>query len=248
MSALEIAWHGPPPGAAPTLVFLHEGLGSVSAWRDFPRALAEATGCGALVYSRAGYGASPPAALPRPVTYMHEEAKSVLPEILGERGVARPILVGHSDGASIALIAVGSGAVDARALVLEAPHVFVEQVSVDGIAAAKVAYESTDLRARLARHHADVDDAFRGWNDVWLSPAFRAWNIEADLAGVRCPTLVVQGDEDPYGTLAQVDALERGVSGSFERVVLPGVGHAPHKDARDATLAAMTRFVRAAIE
>jgi pimeloyl-ACP methyl ester carboxylesterase len=246
VTALEAVWHGPPPDAAPTLVFLHEGLGSVSAWRDFPRALADATGCGALAYSRAGYGASPPTALPRAVSYMHDEAKS-LPGLLHAHGVARPILVGHSDGASIALIAVGSGAVDAHALVLEAPHVFVEDVSVEGIAAAKRAFEAGELRARLARHHADVDDAFRGWNDVWLSPAFRAWNIERELAGVRCPTLVVQGDRDPYGTMAQVDAIERGVAGPFERVILPGVGHAPHKDALDATLAAMTRFVRAAI-
>ena len=242
---LEYAWHGPPPDRAPTLVFLHEGLGCVSLWRDFPARLARATGCGALVYSRAGYGRSDPAPLPRPVRFMHEEGLRVLPEVLDAAGVRDAVLVGHSDGASIALVHAGSGAAGrVRALVLEAPHVFVEDVSVASIAAMGEAYRDTDLRARLARHHGEnVDRAFYGWNGVWLDPEFRAWSIEEFLPRISVPVLVVQGEADEYGTPAQVEAVRRGAAGPVEAVILPGVGHSPHRDAPEATLAAMTRFV-----
>jgi len=242
---LEYAWHGPPPEEAPTLVFLHEGLGCVSLWRDFPARLADATGWGALVYSRAGYGRSDPAPLPRPVTFMHEEGLRVLPEVLDAAGVRDAVLVGHSDGASIAMIHAGSGAADrVRGLVLEAPHVFVEDVTVESIARIGEAYRETDLRAKLARHHGDnVDCAFLGWNGVWLDPAFRAWNVEAYLPHVTVPTLLIQGADDEYGTLAQVEAVRRQAGGPVKTVVLPGVGHSPHREAPEAVLRAAAEFV-----
>jgi pimeloyl-ACP methyl ester carboxylesterase len=244
---LEAVWLGPPPDLAPTLVFLHEGLGSVTAWRDFPQRLVDATGLGALVFSRWGYGQSDPVTLPRPLRYMHDEALRALPDVLDAAGVRDAVLVGHSDGASIALVFAGSGLPAAscvRALVLEAPHVFVEDVSVTSIAAAADAYWTGDLRARLARHHADVDGAFWGWNRAWLDPGFRSWNIEEYLPRVRVPSLVVQGEDDPYGTLAQVAAIEQKSGGPVERLVLPRCGHAPHKDQPDATIGAVARFVR----
>ena len=228
---------------APTLVFLHEGLGSVALWRDFPAKLAARTGAAALVYSRRGYGQSGRLAGPRKVDYMHDEALTVLPALLSELGIAAPILIGHSDGASIALIHAGSGRWPVRALVLEAPHVFVEDVTVASIEQAKVAYRTTDLGKRLARYHDDPDHAFWGWNDIWLDPAFRSWNIEAYLPGVRCSVLAIQGAEDEYGTLAQLDAIERGVSGPFERLVLARCKHSPHRDQEAATLEAMARFI-----
>ncbi|HEX2188466.1 MAG TPA: alpha/beta hydrolase [Longimicrobiaceae bacterium] len=242
---LEYAWHGPPPDEAPTLVFLHEGLGCVSLWRDFPARLADATGCGALVYSRAGYGRSDPVPLPRPVSFMHDEALRVLPEVLDAAGVREAVLVGHSDGASIALVHAGSGRAErVRALVLEAPHVFVEDVSVASIAAIGRAYRETELRARLARHHGEnVDCAFLGWNGVWLDPDFRGWNVEEYLPRVAVPVLVVQGEADEYGTLAQVEAVRRQAGGPVETLVLPGAGHSPHRDAPEAVLEAMAGFV-----
>lgn len=242
---LEYRWIGPGPSGAPTLVLLHEGLGSVSHWRDFPDRLAEATGCGVLVYSRAGYGASDPADLPLPVSYMHREATEALPAVLRALEVRDAVLVGHSDGASIALIhAAQCSESPVRALVLEAPHVFVEEISVRSIAEAAEAFRRTDLRARLERHHGrNVDGAFWGWNRVWLDPDFRHWNIEALLPRVRCPVLVVQGREDPYGTLAQVEAIRRQAGGPVETLVLDGCGHAPHRDHPERVLAAMTEFV-----
>ena len=228
---------------APTLIFLHEGLGSVALWRDFPQKLAARTGAAALVYSRRGYGKSDRLAAPRKVDYMHDEALVVLPALLSELGIAAPILIGHSDGASIALIYAGSGRSSVRALILEAPHVLVEDVTVASIEQAKIAYRKTDLGQRLARYHDDPDHAFWGWNDIWLDPAFRAWNIEPFLPGVRCPILAIQGADDEYGTLAQLDAIERGVSGSFERLVLARCKHSPHRDQESATLEAMARFI-----
>ena len=230
------------PRGGPTLVLLHEGLGSVGLWRDFPEKLADATGLPAFVYSRAGYGKSDAALMPRTVRYMHEEAE-LLPEILTAAGIDDPVLVGHSDGASIALIHAGSGRWPVRAAVLEAPHVFLEDVSIASIAAARTAYDTTGLRSRLARYHGDVDSAFRGWNDIWLHPDFRRWNIEDVLPGVRCPVLAIQGADDEYGTLAQIDAIERGVAGRFERLVLADCKHSPHRDQEQATLAAMARFI-----
>jgi pimeloyl-ACP methyl ester carboxylesterase len=245
---LEATWLGPPPDAAPTLVLLHEGLGSVRGWRDFPARLAEATGLGVLVYSRWGYGQSDPVSLPRPLTYMHDEALASLPEVLEVAGVRRAILLGHSDGGSIALIFAASGLEASErvlGLVLEAPHVFVEDVSVQSIAAAAEAYRTTDLRARLSRQHGDnVDGAFWGWNSAWLDPGFRAWNIEEFLPRVRVPSLVIQGAGDPYGTLAQVDAIETKSGGPVSRLVLPSCGHSPHRDQPEATIEAVARFVR----
>jgi pimeloyl-ACP methyl ester carboxylesterase len=229
-------------GAEPALVLLHEGLGSVSMWRGVPASLHEATGRRVVTYSRAGYGRSGPASLPRPVTYMHDEADVVLPELVAQLGIARPVLIGHSDGASIAVLYAGAGH-DAAGLVLLAPHVIVEDVTVASIAAARDAYSSSDLRERLARHHDDVDNAFRGWNDVWLSPAFRTWDITERLPAIEAPVLVIQGDADAYGTARQLDLIEAGVRGRVERLLIPGVGHAPHLEAPDAVRAAITAFV-----
>ncbi|HET7594813.1 MAG TPA: alpha/beta hydrolase [Stellaceae bacterium] len=228
---------------APTLILLHEGLGSIAMWRDFPAKLAQATRCPAVVYSRHGYGGSDALSGPRAVDYMHREALETLPALRASLGLDDAILVGHSDGASIALIHAGSGRWPVRAVVVEAPHVFVEDASIASIAAARTAYEATDLRQRLARYHADVDSAFRGWNDIWLHPDFRSWNIEDYLPGVSCPVLAIQGADDEYGTLAQIDAVERGVAGRFERLVLADCKHSPHRDQEQATLNAMARFI-----
>lgn len=242
---LECRWAGPRPEQAPTLVFLHEGLGSVSTWRDVPDALAAATGCGALVYSRAGYGRSDAVALPRPVRFMHDEADT-LARVVERAGLREVVLVGHSDGASIALIAAGRRAIPGlRALVLEAPHVFAEPCGLESIARIAEAYRTTDLRARLQRHHgANVDTAFRGWNDVWLHPDFRAWNIEALLPGMRVPALVVQGERDEYGSWAHVDAIVRRSGAPVRTLAVPDCGHAPHAERRDAVLGAMAAFIR----
>lgn len=243
---LEYSWHGPLPRESPTLVFLHEGLGCVSMWRDFPARVAEATGCGALVYSRAGYGDSDPVSLPRPVSFMHDEALITLPLVLAATGVREAILVGHSDGGSIALIYAGSGkAKGLRGLVLEAPHVFVEDISVESIARAAENYLSGDLKQRLEKHHGtNVECAFRGWNKVWLEPAFRDWNIEEYLPKVNVPTLVIQGADDEYGTLRQVEAIENGCGCDVQSLILPACGHSPHRDQPEQTLAAINAFVR----
>ena len=229
--------------SAPALVFLHEGLGSVALWKDFPARVADATGCPVLVYSRAGYGRSSPAPLPRAPDYMHVEALTVLPALLDRLGIADPVLIGHSDGASIALLHAGSGRRPVRALVALAPHVFVEDMSIASIDEVRRQYETTDLREKLARRHADPDAAFRGWNDIWLAPAFRSWNIEACLPGVRCPLLMIQGRDDEYGSAAQLDAIERQVGGKVTRIELADCRHSPHRDQPDATLAAITDFV-----
>jgi pimeloyl-ACP methyl ester carboxylesterase len=229
--------------SAPTLVFLHEGLGSVALWKDFPARVAEATGCPVLVYSRAGYGRSSPAVLPRVPNYMHVEALTVLPALLDRLGIADPVLVGHSDGASIALLHAGSGSRPVRALVALAPHVFVEDMSIASIDEVRRQYETTDLREKLARRHADPDAAFRGWNDIWLAPAFRSWNIEACLPGVRCPLLLIQGRDDEYGSAAQLDAIERQVGGKVARIELADCRHSPHRDQPEVTLAAIADFV-----
>ena len=230
------------PGDEPALVLLHEGLGSVELWRTVPDALHEATGRRVVAYSRAGYGRSGPAVLPRPVSYMHDEADVVLPALLDDLGIARPVLVGHSDGASIAVLHAGAGR-PVAGLVLIAPHVVVEDVSVASIAAAREAYATTDLRDRLARYHDDVDATFRGWNDVWLSPAFRSWDITDRLAAIAAPVLVVQGADDPYGTTRQVDLIAAGLGGPCDVLLLPGVGHAPHLEAPAEVLAAITAFL-----
>lgn len=246
---LEYLWLGPPPGEAPTIVFLHEGLGSAGLWRDFPARLAEAAGCGALVYSRAGYGASDTAELPRPIRFMHDEAV-VLGAVLDGLGIGEHVLFGHSDGASIALIHAGSEPRPGlRGLVVEAPHVFAEPHGLASIARMAEVYRDTDLRERLARHHgANVDVAFRGWNDVWLHPEFVHWNIEEHLSAIRAPILVVQGKDDEYGTWAQVAAIQRQSGASVEVLGLPACGHSPHREHPDAVLAAAAAFIRRCID
>ncbi len=226
----------------PALVFLHEGLGSLAMWKDFPVRVARATGHEVIVYSRAGYGQSDPATQPRPVTYRHDEALVPLPELLDALDVARPILVGHSDGGSIALIHAAASGRPVAALILMAPHVMVEDLSVSSIAAAKVAYETTDLRSKLARYHADVDGAFWGWNRIWLDPAFRRWDIQEYLPRVRCPVLAIQGADDEYGTMEQVERVRAAIRGT-EVLKLARCGHSPHRDQPEATLDAMARFV-----
>lgn len=229
----------------PTLVLLHEGLGSIDLWRGVPDELALDTGgASTLTFARHGHGASAPAAMPRPVSYMHHEADSVLPAVLAEFDIERPVLIGHSDGASIALLYAGAGHA-VRGVVCLAPHVFVEPESIAGIEQARIVFESSDMAQRMARYHRDPVATFRGWNDVWLSEEFRSWNIEDRLAGITAPVLAIQGLDDQYGTLAQLDAIEAGVSGAFERLVLEGVGHSPQFEARDRVVAAMTEFVLA---
>ena len=229
--------------AGAPLLLLHEGLGSVSLWREFPAALAAATGRRVLTYSRAGYGRSIPRRHPFAADYMHREALEALPALRAALGLDRPVLLGHSDGASIALLHAGAGSWPVAALILEAPHVFVEAVSLESIAAAKVDYETGALKPRLARHHADVETAFYGWNDAWLAPEFRDWNIEPCLSGITVPTLLIQGADDPYGTLAQIEAIERGIAAAVAGLVLANCGHTPHREQQMAVLAAVTRFL-----
>jgi pimeloyl-ACP methyl ester carboxylesterase len=231
-------------GERPPLVFLHEGLGSVALWKSFPAGVVAATGCAALVYSRYGYGKSEKLAAHRAVDYMHREALEVLPEILAKLAIRNPVLIGHSDGASIALIHAGTRKWPVRGLVAMAPHVFVEDVTVASIAEAKTSFMTTDLPGRLARYHDDVDSAFRGWNDIWLHPDFRLWNIEEYLPGVACPVLLIQGEDDQYGTVVQVEAIARQISGPAEILMLPDCAHSPHLGAqKDAAIAAIARFV-----
>ena len=227
----------------PMLVFLHEGLGSTSLWKDFPAAVVHATGRDALVYSRHGYGKSDRVTEARGVEYMHREALEVLPEILAYLSVHAPILIGHSDGASIALIHAGAGKWPVRGLVLMAPHVFVEDVTVTSIAAAKVTFETTDLATKLGRYHDDAVSTFWGWNDIWLHPDFRYWNIEEYLPGITSPVLLIQGEDDQYGTKAQVDAIAGQVAGPAEVLMLPRCAHSPHVDQREATVRAIAEFV-----
>jgi pimeloyl-ACP methyl ester carboxylesterase len=228
-------------GAEPALVFLHEGLGSVALWRDFPARLAEATGRRALIYSRAGNGRSDVPSVPRTPRFMHDEALDVLPELLPAFDVREPVLVGHSDGGSIALIHASAHPVSG--LVLLAPHVFVEELSVASIAEARETFETTSLGERMARYHRDAGVTFRLWNDIWLAPEFRSWNIEDVLGAVTAPALLIQGEHDQYGTLAQIDAVERGVSGPVRRVVLD-CRHAPQLEAPEETLDAASAFIR----
>ena len=235
---LESVWLGVRDGG-PELVFLHEGLGSITQWRDTPDRIVELSGRPAFVYARQGHGKSDPIAVPRPLSYMHDEAAR-LPAILAAERVIDPILIGHSDGASIAIIA--AGVVKPRALVLIAPHVFVEDVSVRSIEQARDAYPV--LRPKLARHHADVDGAFWGWNRAWLDPGFRAWNIEPYLAQITAPVLIVQGEADEYGTAAQVEAIARRVPS--ETFIVSGAGHTPQRTHPTDVHARIAQFIRQA--
>jgi pimeloyl-ACP methyl ester carboxylesterase len=241
---LEYRMIGPRPEAAPTLVLLHEGLGCVGLWGDFPERLQAATGLGVFVYSRAGYGQSSPVALPRPLSYMHDEARGTLPRLLETIGFQRGLLLGHSDGASIATIYAGSHQ-DHRigGLVLIAPHFFTEDAGIASTAEAREAYDSGDLRARLARWHTHVDNAFRGWNDAWLDPEFRKWDITEYLAYIRVPVLIVQGEDDQFGTIKQIEAAERECYCPVEVALLKGAHHSPQREAPEATLHAISDFV-----
>jgi pimeloyl-ACP methyl ester carboxylesterase len=245
---LEYRFIGPRPGEAPTLVLLHEGLGCVGLWNDFPEKLSAATGAGVFVFSRAGYGKSSPVNLPRPLSYMHDEAQETLPRLLDAIGFQRGVLIGHSDGASIGAIYAGSHQ-DHRigGLVLIAPHFFTEDPGIDSIVEAKKAYEIGDLRARLSRWHADVDNAFKGWNDAWLDPEFRNWDITGFLAYIRVPVLIVQGEDDQYGTVKQIEVAQEECYCPVEVALLPGARHSPQRDAPEATLGVISEFVKRAL-
>ena len=246
---LEYRMIGPRPDAAPTIVMLHEGLGCVGLWGDFPDKLQKATGCGVFVYSRAGYGQSSPVTLPRPLSYMHDEARETLPKLLDTNGFQRGLVLGPSDGASIAAIYAGSQQ-DHRVggLILIAPHFFTEDEGIRSIEEARTAYETGDLRQRLARWHKDVDNAFKGWNGAWLDPEMRQWDITEFLAYIRVPTLIVQGEDDQYGTLKQIEAAERECYCPVEVLLVKGAKHSPQREVPEPTLKAMTEFVARVLE
>ncbi len=228
---IETAWVGAASSAHPPVVFLHEGLGSVSMWKDFPARMCEAHRLRGLVFSRYGYGRSTPKPLDERWSpeFMHQQAHEVLPALFAELGVERPWLFGHSDGGSIALLYAAHFDKQVSGVVAVAPHLFVEDVSITSIEQAREAYATTDLRSRLGRYHDDPDSAFRGWNDVWLSSAFRDWNIETEIASIRCPVLAVQGEDDEYGTLEQIRAIARRLP-KTRLLVIPKCGHSPHRD------------------
>jgi len=225
----------------PVLVFLHEGLGSAAMWRNFPGRLARATGLSAIVYSRRGYGTSAPRNRPYGVDFMHEEARRTLPQLLTKLGISAPILIGHSDGGSIALIHAAEHPV--TGLILEAPHIYVEDICVNAIDAARETFEASNLAEKLGRYHNDPVHAFRGWNDIWLEAAFRDWNIEACLPHVTCPVLAIQGETDQYGTMAQIDGIAAAAPGPVELIKVPDCGHSPHRDQANLVLRRMAAFI-----
>jgi pimeloyl-ACP methyl ester carboxylesterase len=239
---LEVQRIAGPGKSARTLVFLHEGLGSAAMWRDFPHKVAASTGCAVVVYSRYGYGQSDVLREPRGVDYMHVEALRVLPELLERLGVPDPVLVGHSDGGSIALICAAAHRT-IKGLVVMAPHVFVEDLSIRSIAEAKTAFETSDLPQKLRRYHADAAKTFRGWNDIWLHPDFRNWNIEDVLPRITCPMLAIQGFDDEYGTMAQLEAIAGQTGGPIELLRLAACRHSPHRDQPKVVIEAMSRFI-----
>lgn len=242
-NALEYACHGPPPLAAPTIVLLHEGLGCVELWRDFPRKLARNTGFGVLAYSRAGYGQSEPAELPRPLDYMKIEARNVLPRVLDAVGFRTGVLAGHSDGATIAAIYGGTVPDErVRGLVLMAPHFFAEQIGLEEISKAKLAFETSGLRDKMAKYHRDPDNAFRGWNESWLHPEFRNWNVEDVVDTIQVPVLAIQGLEDQYGTLAQIDAIVQRCPTRVETVILDDCQHSPHLEQPERVVSVISDF------
>jgi pimeloyl-ACP methyl ester carboxylesterase len=225
-----------------TIVMLHEGLGSVAMWRDFPEQLAQLTGCSVLLYSRYGHGKSQRLSEKRTVEFMHHEAKVVLPQLLDHFQIRRPIVLGHSDGGSIALIYAGTRPQAVRALILEAPHVFLEDVCTQSIQRISELYETTQLATSLRRYHDHADEMFWGWTEIWLRPDFRSWNIETYLEAIACRVLVIQGEQDEYGTVAQVQAISTRVRGA-ESVLIPNCGHAPHRDQTEITLEAISHFI-----
>jgi pimeloyl-ACP methyl ester carboxylesterase len=243
-ASLEYRFTGPQPAEAPTIVMLHEGLGSAALWRELPERLSEATGVGVFAYSRAGYGRSSPVALPRPLDYMRREALTTLPAVLEAIGFRRGLLLGHSDGASIATIYAGSVQDHrVRALSLIAPHFFVEDLSIASIAAARAAYETGDLRTKLARWHDDVDGAFLGWNGAWLDPGFpAAFDLTEELAYLRVPVQIIQGADDQYGTIRQIEVAREECYCPVDVTLIDGAGHAPQRDAPEVTLGALAGF------
>lgn len=242
---LEFLCLGPPPSEAPTLVLLHEGLGCVALWRDIPQRLAARTGCGVFVYSRQGYGGSDSADMPRPLDYMTREAVNVLPDLLATLGVQIHVLIGHSDGATIAAINAGRAAAPGlRGVVLIAPHFFTEDAGLQAIAHARTAFETGDLAARLSKYHRAARHSFMGWCDSWLHPDFKAWNVEDVLDGIAVPVLPMQGDADPYGTRAQIDVIAARAPHARAPLYLPGIGHAPHLEAADLVLSALCDFLQ----
>jgi pimeloyl-ACP methyl ester carboxylesterase len=244
-AALEYRWAGDNDSNRPCIVLLHEGLGSTAMWKGFPDALARRTGSPVLVYSRQGYGWSAPLSGPRQPDYMHLEGEVVLPAVLDAAGVDRAVLFGHSDGASIALLGAARFPDRVAGLVLEAPHVFVEPLTIDSIAQSRRIFETTDLRDKLARYHRDPEAAFWGWNDIWLDERFRQWNIEAALAGIRAPMLLLQGRQDEYGTEAQLKAIQSQAGGPAEVVMLDNCGHSPHRDQMQMVLRHAGDFIAA---
>ena len=245
---LEYRLIGPAPDDAPTIVMLHEGLGSAGLWGDFPEKLQAATGAGVLVYSRAGYGASTPVKLPRPLDYMHIEALEILPKLLDQIGFRRGLLLGHSDGASIAAIYAGAHQDHrVRAVAMIAPHFITEDIGLKAIAETRKAYETTGLRTKLQRWHGDVDNAFYGWNDAWLDPKFRSWDISEYLAYIRVPVAILQGADDRYGTIRQIEIAQQECYCPVDVTIIPGVGHSPHREAPGATLDAISEFAKAAL-
>jgi pimeloyl-ACP methyl ester carboxylesterase len=245
---IEHAWVGVASANAPLIVFLHEGLGSLAMWRDFPQRLCDAAGCRGLVYSRPGYGRSTPRALEEAwgLDFMHRQAHEVLPALLAALGVDTlahpPWLFGHSDGASIALLYAAHFTRQVAGAIMLAPHILVEDLSVASIEQARIAYRETDLRGRLAKYHDDPDSAFWGWNRIWLDPAFRAWSIEAEIGFIACPLMAVQGLDDEYGTLEQIRGIARRVPGT-RLLELPDCGHSPHRDQAAAVIEAASAFV-----
>ncbi len=242
--SLECAWFGPRPAEAPTIVMMHEGLGAVSTWRNFPQRLATATKTGVFVFSRAGYGRSSPVQLPRPLDYLHREATHVLPRILDTIGFERGILLGHSDGGSIAAIYAGSVQDHRiRGLVLIEPHFFVEDINIAAIRKTANDYHTTDLRSRLQRHHANADETMQGWLDFWLHPQFKFFDIREELHHIRVPILIVKGEKDPYGTIEQIRAAENECYCPVESIIVPNARHAPHHDQPELTLEAISAFI-----
>jgi len=243
-ASLEYRWIGNAGSTRPVVVFLHEGLGSISMWRDFPERFCNEHGLRGLVFSRYGYGQSTPRPLdaPLPLSYLHEQAYEALPAFLAALDVQQPWLFGHSDGGSIALLYASRFADAVSGTVVMAPHIFVEDITIEGIEKAREASETTDLLSRLARHHRDAGSVFLGWNDVWLNPAFREWNIEAELGKIRCPILAIQGEGDEYGTLAQIQGIERQAPNA-RALAIADCGHSPHRDQPDAVSRAAGQFM-----
>jgi pimeloyl-ACP methyl ester carboxylesterase len=240
---LEYRMIGPAPADAPTIVMLHEGLGSAALWGDFPDRLQAAIGAGVFVYSRAGYGASTPVPLPRPLDYMSVEALEVLPALLDGIGFRSGLLLGHSDGASIAAIYAGGKADHrVRGVVMIAPHFIVEDMGVAAIAETRKAYETAALKTKLARWHKDVDNAFYGWNDAWLDPKFRTWDISEYLAYIRVPLAIVQGADDQYGTVRQIEIAREECYCPVDVTIVAGIGHSPHREAPELTLNSIADF------